>query len=369
MGILENMAAGLIVVIGIMFLSAYLYSRLFGAEIKGERDFIRVITNVPLGPKKSIAVVNIAGKHMALGITENSITHLADIENIEGVEVVKKGDDDNERGRIRWSGLMGRIVKMKYSSFKGMKFFPPIIFFSMFALFSPSVSFGAGEGLNLPDVSLRIGGGNDLSGTIQILTLLTVLTILPAIILMMTSFTRFIIVFSLLRQALSLQQTPPNQVLIGLSLFMTFFVMSPVFEKSYATALEPYLSKKMSQQEAFSAGIKPFREFMLKQTKEKELALFVEMSKMQKPAGYDDIPTSVIIPAFIISELKIAFQIGFILFIPFLIIDMVVASILMAMGMLMLPPIMISLPFKLMLFVLVDGWSLLVGSMIGSFRI
>lgn len=243
-----------------------------------------------------------------------------------------------------------------------------IIVFLLFVCF-PSLSFGANEGLSLPNISLNIGGKDGLSSTIQILILLTVLTLLPAIILMMTSFTRFIIVFSLLRQALGLQQTPPNQVIIGLSLFMTLFVMSPVLNQAYTTGLEPYLEDKISQQEAFSNGIKPFRDFMFKQTREQELALFVELSKMEKPEGQNDIPSTVIIPAFITSELKTAFQIGFLLFIPFLIIDMVVASILMSMGMLMLPPIMISMPFKLMLFVLVDGWSLLVGSMIGSFRV
>lgn len=239
---------------------------------------------------------------------------------------------------------------------------------SLFILF-PSVSLGANEGLTLPDISVNIGGEDGLSSTIQIVMFLTVLTLLPAVLLMMTSFTRFIIVFSLLRQALGLQQTPPNQVIIGLSLFMTLFVMSPVFNQSYTTALEPYLQNKLSQNEAFSNGIKPFREFMLKQTKEKELALFVELSKMEKPKGQNDIPVTVIIPAFITSELKTAFQIGVLLFIPFLVIDMVVASILMSMGMLMLPPVMISLPFKLMLLVLVDGWSLLVGSMVGSFKV
>ncbi|MBI5682709.1 MAG: flagellar type III secretion system pore protein FliP [Deltaproteobacteria bacterium] len=252
----------------------------------------------------------------------------------------------------------GCLLKLKIS----------VVVFPLLVLL-PSICSGANESLKLPDISLNIGGEDGLSSTIQILILLTVLTLLPAIILMMTSFTRFIIVFSLLRQALGLQQTPPNQVLIGLSLFMTLFVMSPVFNQAYTTALEPYLENKINQNEAFSKGIKPFRDFMLKQTRERELALFVEMSKMEKPKEVNDIPSTVIIPAFITSELKTAFQIGFLIFIPFLIIDMVVASILMSMGMLMLPPIMISLPFKLMLFVLVDGWSLLVGSMIGSFRI
>lgn len=248
-----------------------------------------------------------------------------------------------------------------------------IAFLCSFLLFGaicfPSIASAADSAFTMPDISLKIGGEGGLSSTIQILILLTILTLLPAILLMMTSFTRFIIVFSLLRQALGLQQTPPSQVLIGLALFMTFFLMSPVFNEAYSTALEPYLAKKMNQQEAFYKGLKPFRAFMLKQTKEKELALFVEMSNIKKPNGYDDIPTNIVVPAFITSELKAAFQIGFVIFIPFLIIDMVVASVLMSMGMMMLPPVMISLPFKIMLFVLADGWPLLIGSMVRGFQI
>jgi len=234
----------------------------------------------------------------------------------------------------------------------------------------PSISSAADRALSMPAISLQIGGdGGGLSTTIQILLVLTILSLAPAILLMMTSFTRFIIVFSLLRQALGLQQTPPNQVLIGLALFMTLFVMSPVFNQAYTTALEPYLAKEIGEKEVISRGLKPFREFMLKQTKEKELALFIDMAHIQKPKGYDDIPTTVVIPAFVTSELKTAFQIGFVIFIPFLIIDMVVASVLMAMGMIMVPPVMISLPFKLMLFVLADGWYLLVGSVIRSLQL
>jgi flagellar biosynthetic protein FliP len=233
----------------------------------------------------------------------------------------------------------------------------------------PGMAMAAAEPLKLPEISMKIGGGEGMSTTLQIVMLLTVLTLLPAIILMMTSFTRFIIVFSLLRQAMGLQQTPPNQVLIGIALFMTFFVMSPVFNEVYNDALAPYMSEEITQGEAFEKGIKPFRSFMFAQTKEKELKLFLDMSKAENVKGYDDIPLSVVIPAFITSELKNAFQIGFVVFIPFLIIDMVVASVLMSMGMFMLPPVLISLPFKLMLFVLVDGWNLLIGSMVRSFVI
>jgi len=232
----------------------------------------------------------------------------------------------------------------------------------------PTYVFGAEELFGLKNIPFGDGAGSS-STTIQIVLFLTVLTLLPALFLTMTSFTRFIIVFSLLRRALGLQQTPPNQVVIGIALFMTFFVMSPVFNVAYSTALEPYFAKEISQGEALNKGLKPFREFMFKQTGEKELLFFVDMSEMERPEDYDEIPTSIVIPAFITSELRKAFQIGFVIFIPFLVIDMVVASVLMSMGMMMLPPVLISLPFKIMLFVLVDGWSLLIGSLVRSFHI
>ena len=202
---------------------------------------------------------------------------------------------------------------------------------------------------------------------LNIIFLLTVLSLAPAILTLMTSFTRLTIVFSFLRHALGTQQTPSNQIIAGLALFLTFFIMMPLWLNINKNALQPYLNEEISQAVAIEEAMKPMRQFMLRQTREKDLALFVNMAKMQKPEKPADIPTSVLIPAFVISELKTAFIIGFIIFIPFLIIDMVVASVLLSMGMMMLPPILISLPFKLMLFVLMDGWHLIVGSLIKSF--
>lgn len=209
----------------------------------------------------------------------------------------------------------------------------------------------------------------DISTLMKIVGLLTVLTLAPAILIMLTSFTRIIIVFSLLRQALGTQQMPPNQVLIGISLFITFFLMSPVFNNIYQNAIAPYMDKEIPLNTAYKRAIMPLRGFMLKQTRESDLALFVDIAHIPRPKTVDDLPMRVIIPAFIISELRTAFQIGFFIYIPFLIIDMVVASILLSMGMLMLPPVMISLPFKLMLFVLVDGWHLIIESLIKSFGV
>ena len=224
---------------------------------------------------------------------------------------------------------------------------------------------------NLPGISIQVGRTNtpeDMAITVQIVLLLTLLTVAPALLILLTSFTRIVIVLSLLRHALSTQQIPPNQVIIGLSLFLTFFIMSPVIDDINRDAVKPYMAKEITQREAIDKAIVPIREFMFKQTREKDVALFVRAAKLSAPPHRDAIPSRVLIPAFIISELRTAFEMGFMLFIPFLIIDMVVASVLMSMGMLMLPPIMISLPFKILLFVLVDGWNLLVQSLIMSFR-
>ena len=224
---------------------------------------------------------------------------------------------------------------------------------------------------SLPKISVEVGqqtGPKDLSVTLQIVLLLTILALAPSIIIMLTSFTRIVVVFSFLRQAIGTQQMPPNQLLVALALILTFFVMAPVITDVNKIAVQPYLKGELSQSQAYETGIKPIRDFMFKQTREKDLALFVRLSKIVQPKNKDDIPTYVLIPGFVISELRIAFQISFVLFIPFLIIDLVVASILMSMGMLMLPPIMVSLPFKLLLFVLVDGWYLIVNSLVTSFH-
>lgn len=224
---------------------------------------------------------------------------------------------------------------------------------------------------NLPGISITLGQADtpqELSTTIQIILLITILTLAPAILVLLTSFTRIVIVLSLLRQALSTQQVPPNQVIIGLSLFLTFFVMRPVFTEINDQAVQPYLNEQITQQEAFNRAVIPIRAFMFRYAREKDIALFVRVSESPQPATREDVATSVLIPAFVISELRTAFQMGFMLFVPFIIIDMVVASVLMSMGMLMLPPVMVSLPFKILLFVLVDGWHLLVQSLIASFQ-
>lgn len=210
-------------------------------------------------------------------------------------------------------------------------------------------------------------GGTSYSLSLQMLLLMTAMSFIPATFLMMTSFTRIVIVLALLRQALGTMQSPPNQVLVGLSLFLTFFIMGPVFDRAYKEAWVPFSDDKMTMEQAFETGGKPFKEFMVRQTREKDLEFFIEISRSPAPKGPEDITFRTLVPAFVISELKTAFQIGFMVFIPFLVIDLVVATVLMAMGMMMVSPMIISLPFKLMLFVLVDGWTLLMGSLVQSF--
>lgn len=224
----------------------------------------------------------------------------------------------------------------------------------------------------LPIPSIQIGidkaeSPDDVAVALEIIALLTILSLAPAILILMTSFTRIVIVFHFLRQALGTQSTPPNQVLISLALFITFFIMKPVWQDVYTNALNPYMEEEITHVEAFEKAQVPLRKFMLANTREKDIALFVKLAKTPHPQTKNDLSLWILIPGFVISELQTAFIIGFVIYIPFLILDMVIASVLLSMGMMMLPPVMISLPFKLMLFVLVDGWNLIVGSLVNSF--
>ena len=241
------------------------------------------------------------------------------------------------------------------------------------------IIFGAGVALaqnapTMPIPKINVGvspaeSPQDVALSLQIIFLLTVLSLAPSILMMMTSFTRILIVLSLARQALGTQQMPSNQILSGIALFLTFFIMAPVFNEANREALQPYLKKELTHMQALKKAEKPFREFMFKQTRKKDLALFINLSRMDRPRTKDDVPTHVLIPAFIISELTSAFIMGFLIYIPFLVIDMVVASTLMSMGMLMLPPIMISLPFKILVFILIDGWLLITRGLVLSFHV
>lgn len=251
----------------------------------------------------------------------------------------------------------GRLVKLFTSGL------PFSIALGLGMLSNPKIAWAAGLTLDLGTSTTEQTGTS-----LQILMFLTVLSLAPAILMMMTSFTRIIIVLSFVRNALGTQQLPPNQVLVGLSLFLTFFIMVPTWNQINTNAVQPYMQNQITQTEAINRAEEPLRMFMFKQTREKDLELFVGLSKMERPKTYREVPTYVLIPAFVISELKTAFQMGFAIFIPFIVIDMIVSSTLMSIGMMMLPPMMISLPFKLLLFVLVDGWHLVVESLVSSFK-
>lgn len=234
-------------------------------------------------------------------------------------------------------------------------------------LFLPAVKAWAQSNIPLLTVTPGASGGETYSVTLQVLALMTVLSLLPAALIMMTSFTRIVIVLAILRQGLGTAQTPSSQILIGIALFLTLFVMSPVLESAYSEGVQPYMQEEVSAKEAMQQALAPFRTFMLRQTRETDLEMFAQMSGREQFESPQEVPFSLLVPAFVTSELKTAFQIGFLILIPFLIIDLVVASVLMSMGMVMLSPLIISLPFKIMLFVLVDGWALITGTLASSF--
>lgn len=234
-----------------------------------------------------------------------------------------------------------------------------------------AASFLGAEVVQIPTMNFELSAPSSpqqLVSSLNVLVLLTLLFLAPSMVLVMTTFTRFVIVFGFLRQALGTQQVPPTQLLVMLGMVLTFFVMEPVGTKAYEAGIKPYIEEKIGYEEAFDKTALPFKNFMIRNTREKDLALFFRIRKMENPQSVADVPLSIIIPAFVISELKTAFEIGFLLFLPFLVIDMVVASILMSMGMMMLPPVMIALPFKILVFVLIDGWNLLIGNLIASIK-
>lgn len=234
-----------------------------------------------------------------------------------------------------------------------------------------SVSLLNGEATQIPTMNFQLAAPDtpqQLVSSLNVLVVLTLLFLAPSMVLVMTTFTRFVIVFGFLRQALGTQQVPPTQLLVMLAMILTFFVMEPIGTEAYNEGIKPYVEKKIGYEEAFDKTTLPFKNFMIRNTREKDLALFFRIRKMENPKSVADVPLSVVIPAFVISELKTAFEIGFLLFLPFLVIDMVVASILMSMGMMMLPPVMISLPFKILVFVLIDGWNLLIGNLVASIK-
>jgi flagellar biosynthetic protein FliP len=370
---------------------------------------LAVVQRLPLGPRQGIAIVRIGESFVAVSVGDGGIRHIADLP--EGLAV----DDPSTATAHRGSGLsdfrgtmrtalratgLGLLFAVMSGVVGAQQQAPPTTPPKPSSLPSkpsivpsrPSASAktasGASSGVPAgvppvaridtmltrlaPRIDLRVGneqaGGIRLSGTVGVVVMMGLLTLLPTLVLMMTGFTRIFIVLQFLRQALGTQSAPPTQLVAALALLLTGFVMAPTLSEVNRTALEPWMDGKMEQSEMLAEGVKPFREFMLRQTRERDIAVFMELSRQPRASRADDVPLVVLASAFATSELRVAFQLGFALFLPFIVIDVVVASVLMSMGMMMLPPVMVSLPFKLLLFVLVDGWSLVVQGLVRSFH-
>jgi flagellar biosynthetic protein FliP len=352
---LIKVTVALLIVLG----GLYLLLRFLKQRVLPNKGLIEIVQYQPFGPKKGVAIVKVLKEYLVLGIADESISILSK-PNPSDVEEAMKQASSVER-----QALGAKDFKSKIQDLKKLVTRYSLLVTSLatgYWLLVTSPAFAA------PAPPPPAGGFLGLTTPLELLLFLTLLSILPAILVMTTCFTRIVVVLSFLRQALGTPQVPPTQVIIGLSLFITLFVMSPVVDRIHADAYQPYTKKEINAEEALNRAGVPLKEFMLKQTREKDLALFLKMSKSERPATPMDLPMRVVIPAFAIGELKKAFEIGFLIFLPFLVIDMVVASVLLSMGMMMLPPIMVSMPFKLLLFVLVDGWDLLIGSLIGGFK-
>lgn len=388
---LATTLGSLVLVIGVILLLAWLLKRMQVPAL-GQQKGLRIVSQLPVGAKERIAVVQVGEEQFLVGITSQSIQTLAKLEKplkeeelatnafaSQFSQLIKKMTKGNPI-RLLFSTLV-LLVGVLFSSFSfaeaeesplpaNLAEGSNVTVQAMQSYTGASRSMSVGNGAGIPAFTMTTNpdGSEDYSVTLQILALMTMLGFLPAMVILMTSFTRIVVVMSILRQAMGLQQTPSNQVIIGIALFLTFFVMSPVLNEINDTAIQPYLNEQVTAREAFDAAQVPMKAFMLKQTRIKDLETFVNMSGEQV-TNPEDVSMAVLIPAFITSELKTAFQIGFMLFLPFLIIDLVVASVLMAMGMMMLSPMIVSLPFKLMLFVLVDGWNLILSTLAGSFAL
>lgn len=375
-----KMAAALCAVLALMIGFHWLVKTLRRRSpfLNGKEDVLRVVASRPLNHKNSLLLVDVLGELFLVGLSGGQMTCMSALSDPSAKEKVRarslsfraipEGPAPPYRGVPRpGQGSSPGTASMKTDRRL------LLILAAAGLLLLLTAGEGLAETLSLPGLKLQLDSVTDqperLSSLIHLVFVITVLSLAPAILLMMTSFIRIAVVLSLLRQALGTQQMPPNQIVIGLALFLTFFIMTPVWKDVHRQALTPYYEEKIGWEEAFRKGEEPIRAFLLRQTREKDLALFVAISGTETPPEKpDQVSLAVLIPAFIISELKTAFQIGFMIYLPFFIIDMVVASVLLSMGMLMLPPIMMSLPFKLLLFVLVDGWNLIVGSLVRSFQ-
>ncbi len=361
--------------------------------VAGGKPRMKLVEQLPLGPKTTLSLVAFNGKHYLFAHQDNTIKLVKELDELaDAEEIIEQGMEQftprtarefDKLLRSMASGAPGKLHKMKKTIWAsltaegtlgrgkvGLKIALLMILLTL--IIGAILMFGREAAAQpFPAIDLNVHPADSpaqVVDSVKLLVLLTLLTLAPAILVMLTSFTRIIIVLSLLRNALGVQAVPANQIIIGLALFLTVFIMAPTGKEINEQAIQPYLNNQIGQEEAQELGAQPLREFMLRQTREKDLELFINLAKIERPGTPDDVPLHIVVPSFVVSELKTAFEIGFLLFVPFLVIDMVVASILMSMGMFMLPPIMISLPFKLLLFVMVDGWYLVVKSLVESFR-
>ncbi len=364
------------------------------ASGSNQRVTLEVVQRLPLGPRQSIAVIKIGDAYVAVSIGDGGVRHIADV-SVPAMDAtpVFTSIEGAKSGAIEFRDLMRRAFKagcvalmlaMGSRAATAQQAVPPTAAKAPAA--APATAPAAKKAAPAPKsvsidtmltklaprLDLRVGnenaGGLRLSGTVGIVVMMGLLTLLPTLVLMMTGFTRIFIVLGFLRQALGTQSAPPTQLVAGLALLLTGFVMAPTLEDVNKTAIQPWMDGKIEQSAMLAEGVKPFRAFMMRQTREHDLATFMELSRQPRVARAEDVPLIVLTSAFVTSELRTSFQIGFALFLPFIVIDVVVASVLMSMGMMMLPPVMISLPFKLLLFVLVDGWTLVINGLIQSFH-
>lgn len=335
------------------------------------RVCLKIVDSLPLGRDKILCVVEAGRSILLLGLTNNSVSLLKEFSSEEVEEMFNREEEGtNPKDKTTFFARFAENLGERMDKSRNPKTLLILILSICTILSLSTPAFAASNNL-VPNVNISIDGEAGEGGlvtAIKILAALTVLTLAPAILILTTSFTRIAVVFSFLRAGLGTQQTPPNQVLIGIALLLTFFIMTPTWSQVNEESIAPYIAGEITAEEAVARGERPILDFMLRQTREKDLQLFVEITDSDTPLNPEDMSLVQVVPAFAISELKTAFEIGFLLFLPFLVIDMVIASALMSMGMLMLPPVLISLPFKILLFVLVDGWGLLTRSLINGFR-
>lgn len=334
---------------------------------------LRVVDSLPLGQNRALSVVRWNGRLMLLGVTEHSITLVKETQDTGELETAEEGNPVLETGLSEagksFVSILGDEVKKVSRRFSTRRSTLALLIALAVTLSSACVV-SAAPNLPVPEININVGGQEQgsLGTALGILGMLTVLTLAPAILILTTCFTRIVVVFSFLRSGLGTQQTPPNQVLIGIALLLTFFVMAPTWSVINKAAIAPYVAGEIDLQKAVEQASGPLKDFMLRETREKDLALFASMGSETLPDSPSDLSLLQVVPAFAISELRTSFEMGFMLYLPFLVVDMVVASTLMSMGMLMLPPVLISLPFKILLFVLVDGWGLITKSLVSGFN-